>query len=58
MECVNLTTRTEGITLAPGKHLILTGDVGGGTTQNVGITATISDMWAVEEAVLGLSKLT
>ena len=58
MECVNLTTRTEGITLAPGKHLILTGDVGGGTEQSVGITATISDMWAVEEAVLGLSKLT
>ena len=58
MECVNLTTRTEGITLAPGKHLILTGDVGGGTEQSVGITAIISDMWAVEEAVLGLSKLT
>ena len=58
LQCVNLTTRTEDITLAPGKHLVLTGDVGSGTTQNVGITATISDMWAVEEAVLGLSKLT
>lgn len=56
LECVNLTTRTEEITLAPGKHLVLTGDVGSGTTQNVGITATISDMWAVEEVALGFSK--
>ena len=58
MKCVNREVVTEDITLAPGKHLVLTGDVGSGTTQNVGITATISDMWAVEEAVLGLSKLT
>ena len=58
LQCVNLKTQTEDVTLAPGKHLILTGDVGSGTTQHVGITATISDMWAVEEAVLGFSKLT
>ena len=56
LQCVNLTTRTEDITLAPGKHLVLTGDVGSGTTQNVGITATIGDMWSVEEVALGFSK--
>ena len=58
MECVNLKTQTEDITLAPGKHLILTGDVGSGTEQHVGITATISSTWSDEEAVLGFSKLT
>ena len=56
LQCINLTTQTEDITLAPGKHLVLTGDVGSGTTQNVGITATIGDMWSVEEVALGFSK--
>ena len=58
MECVKLKTQTEDITLAPGKHLILTGDVGSGTEQHVGITATISSTWSDEEVVLGFSKLT
>ena len=58
LQCVNLKTQTEDITLAPGKHLILTGDVGSGTEQHVGITATISSTWSDEEAVLGFSKLT
>lgn len=56
--CGSLTTTVNGINIAPGQQLLLTGDVGSRADMTLDITASISDSWEQVSIYLDPVKLT